>query len=227
MNTAADLLLFQSDTHPCVQCRQPFEARAPFVRFCDACTEAILADEQAAQTRPTWNDTFPERARDESQHTSGRAAQTARQLLPVIAAGGIVVLCGDRGTGKTVMATWIAGQLRAGLYTKAYDLFAAIKATWDQGSRLSEQQALERWRKPRFLIIDEAQERSESDWENRTLTNLIDHRYDARKATLIITNQSREQTAHTLGPSIIRRANQTGGVFACDWACFAFKHLNC
>ena len=216
--SAAAYSMFEPQPMTCRECGLTFKAPSGFIRYCDPCTEIVLSREAEEKKRPQWDASFPKRAISDSARISGASLECAKSILPALQREGTVILCGDRGTGKTVLSTWIAGEMRTGIYTKAYDLFAAIKASWAKDSKLTEIQVLESWRRPRLLIIDEAQERGETVWEGRTLTNLVDHRYDdLGKATIIITNQSPEESAKTLGPSIIRRANQTGGVIVCNW----------
>jgi DNA replication protein DnaC len=102
----------------------------------------------------------------------------------------VVILLGDRGTGKTVMATYLAGMLGTGMYIKACDLFRKIRGTFGSDSKLTEADVLRPFETCEFLVIDEAQERKkDSDWELVTLTNLIDKRYDRFKSTAIIANR--------------------------------------
>jgi tRNA A37 threonylcarbamoyladenosine biosynthesis protein TsaE len=201
----------------CRECGQTYHADNGFTRYCPRCTDTLLALEHSKKSQPSWNHSWPERAKSDSLTASGPGMNCAVTILPMLSNGGVVVLCGDRGTGKTVMATWLAGRMRTGTYVKAYDLFAHIKGSWSEDSKITELQALDYWRSPRLLVIDEAQERGDTEWENRILANLVDHRYDDLKSTIIITNQSAEKTAQTLGSSITRRANQTGGLIPCDW----------
>jgi DNA replication protein DnaC len=73
---------------------------------------------------------------------------------------------------------------------------------------------------PRPAGIDEAHERGSTDWENRTLTNIIDHRYDAMRCTLLLSNQSKEQFAESVGPSVTSRILETGEAIICNWPSF-------
>jgi DNA replication protein DnaC len=219
---ALDTLLCQPHSYACKSCQRIFVALFP--GLCDACLERELeSDISRKDGKLTYLKTFPERAKQfiAQGKMAGPSLTKARTLLKLLQSGRgpVLIVIGDRWTGKTVMSTWWAGMLGYGLYTKAFDLFAAVKRTYHDDSKVREHDVLERYRKADFLVIDEAQERKESDWENTLLTNLIDKRYDAMKPTVIIANLKQDALDAALGPSIIRRAHETaGGIVNCAWA---------
>lgn len=137
---------------------------------------------------------------------------------------GIVALIGPRGTGKTQIATWVASdfvdvQNRHGggfrtdtpvFYVTAIDLFTTLRG--DQHNP----QTLNRFVQYPLLVIDEIQERGETDFEDRMLTHIIDKRYAGMRPTLIIGNLKPEEIATSLGRSIIDRIRETGRVIVAD-----------
>lgn len=146
--------------------------------------------------------------------------------------GAIVCLVGTRGTGKTQMAcllarNWLNREVaRAGGvdvdakcvgYSHIMDVFMAIKATYGDRSAPSEQDVLSRWIDPQFLVIDEVQERGETEWENRTFTYLLDKRYSMARSTLLLANVKPSDLAARLGASIVSRMQETGGIIECNW----------
>jgi len=152
----------------------------------------------------------------------GKGAEMVRKHREKILKGdAILILVGNRGPGKTQIATaWaghrmVAGKL-PGRYVKCADLIGEIKATFDKKGA-SEEGVLKKYRTTPYLVIDEFHERGASDWEARTLINLIDHRYDDMKCTVLIANVEILKLTECINPSIIDRANQTGGVINCDW----------
>lgn len=165
---------------------------------------------------------FPKRAMDKLNEMFGPSLAKAEELLPLILAGdAILLLHGDRGPGKTQMATWWAFQrglkgLATGRYVKAFDLLGMIKESWES-KRASESMVIRGFKKTPFLVIDEFQERSESDWDNRTLTNILDHRYDSRLVTVLIANLRREDLKERIPASILSRAEEVGGRVFCNW----------
>lgn len=99
------------------------------------------------------------------------------------------------------------------------DLIAEIKQTWSDGGRNvgTESDILAKYRKAKYLVLDEFHERGASDWEQRTINNILDHRYDAMLVTVIIANLSRQDFQTQISPSIRSRAEETGGLIVCDW----------
>jgi len=216
---AGEESLLEMHSFVCKTCKRLFVAR--FAGLCDVCLERELESELTQKGgKLTYLKTFPERAKKfiAEGRAGGPSIAKAKALLKLLRSnqGPLIILIGDRGTGKTVMATWWAGMLGFGLYTKAFDFFAAVRKTYHD-SKVREHEVLDRYRKADFLVFDEAQERKESDWENMTLTNLVDKRYDALKPTVIITNLKQDALDAALGPSIIRRATETGGIVDCNW----------
>lgn len=155
----------------------------------------------------------------------GAGLEKANYPFPKISGGdAIILLIGNRGPGKTQIATlwahWLIRDAQPSVrYVKCADLIGEIKATWRDGGRSvgTEQDVMRKYRKARYLVIDEFHEKGGSDWEARCLVNLIDHRYDDMLCTVIIANLSEEQARAEINPSILDRANQTGGLIVCDW----------
>lgn len=172
---------------------------------------------------------FPKRhtTRLQNGQLYGQGLATAKHLWPKVASGDCtLLLVGDRGPGKTQIATWLAwqrleklGAQSAGIYTKLVDLLGAIRMTWHEGGKSldTENDILRRYKKNRFLVIDEVSEISGKDWEMQYLVNILDHRYDAMLATVMIANLSPNQVAEQIPASILDRANETGGLVVCDW----------
>jgi DNA replication protein DnaC len=158
----------------------------------------------------------------------GPGLEKAKELLPKIIGGNcLLLLIGDRGPGKTQIATWWAAErVRAGKfagwYRKTVDLISEIKVTWNAGGKSigTEDDILKKYRSAAFLVLDEFHERGSSEWEARTLTNIIDHRYDSMRATVLIANMTAAQAQAQIHPSILSRAEETGGVVRCDWASY-------
>ena len=142
--------------------------------------------------------------------------------------GFLVALCGPRGTGKSQIGVELIRhaieQEDKALYIRAMDLFIDLKSTYGSKDRAeNERTVLDRLLKPNLLVIDELSEGSDSEFERRMLTYLIDVRYGEAKDTLLIANYTR-QTIGTfeqrVGDSCVSRLNETGGILWCDWASF-------
>lgn len=191
---------------------------AVFTSFVNALCDDCVAREQEkliqrGEAQMSLSRTFPVRAQSDIRSMRGPALDKARELLPRLQSGTgtILIVIGDRGTGKTVMATWWAARLGYGLYVKAFDLFLELRRTYHEGAKVREHEVMAKYRKAAFLVIDEAQDRKESEWEQTTLTNLVDKRYDAMLPTVIIANLKPDAIDACLGASIVSRAKRTGG----------------
>jgi len=171
---------------------------------------------------------FPPRHATHSKPLTGPAAGVVDELWPTVQGGDcIIVLCGARGTGKTQIGTELARRRilagkSAGKYAKCYDILAEIKATWHDGGRKigTEQDVLKKYRTTKYLVIDEWNERGASAWESVTLTNILDHRYDLRLATVIVCNSPADKLHDHIDSSILDRAAETGGIKSCEWASY-------
>lgn len=211
---------------------------AAWCHYCETCEPIALAELETKQREQqesrelearierhnqTYREQWPERHRQKVEEMSGPGLEKAKALMPVIERGAMLVLFGDRGRGKTQIATWIACNLAQkgrtpGYYLKAFDLFVEIKSTWAKGSEQSEKDVSDYYKNVAYLAVDEAHERGETDWENRTMRNILDHRYDSCLPTIIIGNwQTPEQIRESLGASIADRITETGGLVWCNW----------
>jgi DNA replication protein DnaC len=142
--------------------------------------------------------------------------------------GFLVAMLGIRGTGKTQLAVSMTHQLCGDLFTckyfKTMDLFRLVRATYGpvgRGERVErESDLIDSLTKLDFLALDEFHQRSESEWENNLLINLIDRRYDARKCTLLIANATRAEFSAAAGASVVSRLHEIGTVLETTWPSF-------
>ena len=144
--------------------------------------------------------------------------------------GVLLAIVGGRGTGKTQMVAeaarirlrnWTGEKYITNFrYVRAMSIFMEIRSSYRQGSSKSEQRIISDHRQAGTLVIDEMHDRSDSEWENRILTHIIDLRYGDMKDTIMISNQTADEFAQQVGPSIISRLTETGGIIVCDWDSF-------
>jgi DNA replication protein DnaC len=156
--------------------------------------------------------------------TATRYGQVAAQLRSGVPARKIIALLGIRGTGKTQLATAAAVEaIEAGKvvrYRKAADLFREIRAHMKDGGDDATVKAMAScW----LLVLDEAHERADTEFENRTLISIIDKRYDNMLPTLFISNDTKKEFGARMGNSIVSRMLEVGEVIECDWASFRSK----
>jgi Cdc6-like AAA superfamily ATPase len=138
-----------------------------------------------------------------------------------LGSGFIMALIGTRGTGKTQIACELirenSKRNKTSRFTLAMDIFLAVRASYRKDAATDEAKVVEEFRKPRLLVIDEIQERAESQFEDRILTHILNHRYNDEKDTLLIGNIKAEEFNKAMGASIVSRLNETGGLITCDW----------
>jgi DNA replication protein DnaC len=166
------------------------------------------------------------------------ALETVR---PIIATGGVVAMVGGRGPGKTQMAAELARGgdwpndkteysraenvlsthiRKTALYMRAMDIFLELRHAQKNHVKSSEKEVLEKLANVGLLVIDEFQERGESDWENRILKNMVDKRYSNNRPTIIIANLTRKDLFAALGESITNRARENGKSIEFNWPSF-------
>ena len=131
--------------------------------------------------------------------------------------GGLVALIGNRGTGKTRMAAECVRDVcpQQAHYTTAMGLFLRIRATYNKSRGEigeSESEVIREISKIPLLVIDEIQERGGTAWEDRLLTHIIDKRYGAERATILIANLTQSGLVDSIGDSITSRLFETGGI---------------
>lgn len=142
-------------------------------------------------------------------------------LTATLTSPGTVALLGERGAGKTWMACGLVREFcrrgRGALYRDAMDYFLELKSTYDRDAKRSQEQVEAAYLKPSLLVLDELHERGDTVWEDRMLTRLINKRYAAKLATVLIANQSPKEFKDRVGHSIHDRMFDGGGIVVCDW----------
>ncbi len=139
---------------------------------------------------------------------------------PIIRAGGIVLIHGIRGNGKTQMAAGLGYEWwNRGYYTKRGkarywtlpDLFAAQKRSFTKST--AKNQPLGLARECGLLILDEIDSDQNSEYDKRELRDLIDARYRAdQRPTLFLTNVKPDRLRDALDYSILDRIREDGAI---------------
>lgn len=149
------------------------------------------------------------------------------QIRDQHATGFLIALVGTRGPGKTQIGQQAIAHCclaqKPARYVRAMDVFLQIREAYRKDASRSEHDLIESFRSPALLVIDEIQERGETAWEDRMLTNLIDKRYGDMGDTLLIANLTPDALRENIGPSIFDRLRETGGIVQCDWQSFRGK----
>jgi len=152
-----------------------------------------------------------------------------QKSLSVVKKNNTVLLLGDRGNGKTqcgieIIRSICFNDLRFCRYIRCREIGMKLREAFGDKSSLTEIQAMEQFVLPYLLVIDECQERMESDFEVRSLTLIIDKRYGECKPSVLIANCNEKDFRSLLGPSIVDRAKEGGGAVVFDWPSFRGKN---
>lgn len=138
--------------------------------------------------------------------------------------GGILALLGDRGNGKTQCGVMLVRrfclELKLSLYVRAREIGLRVRRAYDSGAQITELEALEEFISPRLLVIDEVQELPEKDFSRDTLTYIVDCRYGRCVPTVLIANATEDAFKRIVGPAVIDRLREGGGVIVFDWPSF-------
>ena len=134
---------------------------------------------------------------------------------------GFALFVGKPGTGKTRLACNIIGELEShtGLYIRLAELIAALRATYgrdrceydDEGEIIVPETPLEISQRARFLVLDEIGCTAPANDERMFLDELLKHRYERRKPTILISNLPLDQFKEFLGHALADRIHQATG----------------
>ncbi len=154
---------------------------------------------------------------DEQKQALAFAMDYANDFAEVLRVGRCAVFLGKRGTGKTHLAAGIALRImHAGYsahFTTVYRAIRRIKDTWGKHGKESEAQAVAAMVYPDLLILDEVGVQFGSETEKHLLFDLLNERYEKRKPTILISNQTREELTGFLGERVDDRLREDGGQF--------------
>lgn len=110
---------------------------------------------------------------------------------------GWLILFGGYGCGKTHLAAAIANRAlehaRSVLFVVVPDLLDHLRGTFGPNSPVSYDERFEEVRNAPLLILDDLGTQSSTPWAQEKLFQLLNHRYNARLATVITSNQGIEE----------------------------------
>jgi DNA replication protein DnaC len=146
----------------------------------------------------------------------------AAQWDDVITSGRNLIMCGLFGTGKTHLAISIARVVaRRGalpLFARTYEAVQFVREAYRRDSRMSEREAIQRMVDPDLLILDEVGVQGGGDNEQMILFAILNGRYDARRPTIIASNEDLGGIEKYLSARVVDRLREGGGrVLAFDW----------
>ena len=156
------------------------------------------------------------------------ALEASQEYLQTITqsddSGANMLFYGTSGTGKTHLAVGIAQALiehgGSALYTRASRIAQRIKETYGRQSDRTEREVYESFATPDLLIIDEVGRQFGTDAEKLMLFEVINSRYEALKATIVISNLSGEALIDYLGEAAMDRLREGGRSVLFDWTSY-------
>lgn len=169
---------------------------------------------------------------------TGPAAWLAKgaKALRIVEAGGIVLLNGAYGTGKTWMATLLARQVtpllknayfpaypplpdhrRPIVYWHAKELMDRMKANYGTNANVA---LMDEMREASILILDELSKAVKSPHDCEVLATIIDRRYRDNRPVILCANFDIGRLDHVLDGSTIDRIREVGGIMSFDWPGF-------
>ncbi len=141
----------------------------------------------------------------EQRENLKRAFETAQSFAAE--PEGWLVLLGDCGSGKTHLAAAIANaRLSEGqpaLFVVVPDLLDYLRAAFNPSSTMTLDRRFEEVRNAPLLVLDDLGTQSSTAWAQEKLYQLLNHRYNARLATVITTNLHLEEIEPRLRSRIL------------------------
>lgn len=206
----------------------------------DRMPEDIMASDMTASERAAFREQH-ERARGvlarwrahfPLRHVKAAEAIAAMPNLPpdfaphvnagveALNAGGVLVICGPRGRGKTLLATYLAmtGASRGveAEYWRMADLFGAFRHRCFGPDGQSEVKVLKDWARLPLLVLDELQDAQATEFTATLLSRLLDHRYARETPTILISNLTIDALREHVGKSAASRLDETGTFIVMD-----------
>jgi DNA replication protein DnaC len=124
---------------------------------------------------------------------------------------------GGVGTGKGHVAWSVSRAVAeehgaAVAYVRLPDLIREIRASWRDRSEVSEVDVLEKYRRKDLLFVDEVSRHSFYGQGYQHLLDILDHRVNNQRPTILTTNDDDATLTEILGPANMSRLNGCGGI---------------
>jgi len=146
---------------------------------------------------------------DEAVRVKTICSRYAETFADRLAGGDNLLLLGNPGTGKNMLAAAICNRLAVDgflpLHTTAMRLVRRITETWGAGNTEKEQAVIDSFTIPDLLVVDEVGVQFGSRKEEILLFEALNGRYEEKKPTVIISNLTLQNVEVYLGASILDR----------------------
>lgn len=148
-----------------------------------------------------------------------RAVRHARRYLALWPeVPDVVVLNGGYGTGKGhvvwAMSRWLAAEQAVNVVVvKLPDLIRDLREAWKTEGGLTEAARLARYRSAGLLVVDEVSRHAFYGEPRQHLYDIVDHRIEWRRPTMLTTNESGADLSEILGPALTSRIAGSAGIW--------------
>ena len=155
-----------------------------------------------------WNESLDTYVADTEERKA--AAEKARAFAQGARNGGFLtlILLGSVGTGKTHLACGIIREC-GGLYRLAPAMCEEIRRAKSFGARETEADILDRYGRAGLLVIDEIGRGIAAAEEQYMLYQAINERYNRRRPTVLISNQSKKDFLEYVGIAAADRLTES------------------
>lgn len=134
-----------------------------------------------------------------------------------------LVLSGEPGTGKTLSSLIVARRLiSSGFQVKRYLFDELMQTLADEGKR-HRYETLQRFGQFDLCIIDEVTLEGVLPSIKRLFFTLVNTRYENKKPSIIVTNDTPTQCQTTMGEKTWQRLCENGAVMRSDWPSYRLQ----
>lgn len=167
----------------------------------------------------------PERYRGESidtyraeTDTQKKALSAARNFINAVDCGAFssLIFIGTVGTGKTHLALAIIREC-GGIYRLSPKIVEEIRRAKSFNAKESEADILTNYGNARLLVVDEIGRGVAAAEEQYMLYQIINERYNRRKPTILISNQTKKEFLNYVGIAAADRLTESAQVVEFTW----------
>jgi len=190
-----------NDTHAAAEIFEPAYARCP---RCEA-------DRLRERRRRYWSRRgVPERVLDATFATYETATTSHKEALRLVKdwsarGGNFLILIGSPGTGKGHLSAAALKARGSGLWIEHTGLMTALRASYQTHTT---QDVIAAWQDAEVLVIDDLGVSGGGRDEESLLYQILSHRHDKRRPTILTTNLPHEELRTVLGYRLLDRIRE-------------------